>query len=283
MAKQEDIQTNIGSSIFWILISLIVFSGMIFLSVWAYQNNSVQGAMLALMFSMMNIFAIIFTRFMIFNIGTWSQNAFSFTLGFLIWASVGAFTDIIKSGFSVISTPTNQFFSTVAGEMPQLLSYLMTVYVIPFSEEMFWILGLPVALFTILDIIGKTWKPAKNPFFQMGVIILISGISFAGFHIGKLVWAFLISAFTFRAVLLTIVWAEMRYNVLKGLSIVASFGFGAHVANNMFEWGFRQGLTLLITNFWTIGWIIFVLFGVIFLSAIIYAIEKVAGIGEKSA
>lgn len=280
MAKQKKMDFNIGSSIFWILISLIVFSGMIFLSVWAYQNNSVQGAMLALMFSIMNIFAIIFTRFKIFNIGTWSENSLSFTLGFTIWGLVGA---IRGNLLSVITTPTNQFFSTVAGEMPQLLDYLMTVFVIPFSEEMFWILGLPVALFTIMDVIAKKWSPAKNPFFQMAIIILVSGISFATFHIGKLVWAFLISAFTFRAVLLTVVWSDMRYDVIKGLAIVASFGFGAHVANNMFEWGFRQGLTLLITNFWTIGWIIFVLFGVIFLSGIIYAVEKIAGLGEINA
>jgi len=262
---------NIGTSIFWILILTIAFSGMTYLSIWSYHNNSVQGIILAVMFVTMIIFGIIFSKFEIFSLGTWKENSTSFTIGFLIWGAIGAF----QSLKSVLATQPNQLFSTVSGDMPQLLNYLMTVYVIPISEELFWVVALPYVVFSILDQIGKTWKLASNFVFQMVILVIIGGASFGAFHIAKLNWAFLISAFIFRGVMLIVPWSDMKANVFKHTKLIVSFALGAHIGNNMMAYGFAEGFTLLTTNFFTVGWIVILLFIVIFLSALNNLIEVV--------
>jgi len=260
---------NIGTSIFWILIMMIALSGMVFLCFWAYQNNSVQASILGFMFTFMIFTGIIYSKFEIFSIGTWKENSSSFTLGFLVWSGIGFFTSLK----SVLSTPPNQLFSTVSGEMPQLLNYLMTVYVIPISEELFWVVALPYVVFSILDQLGKTWKLASNFIFQLVILVIIAGVSFATFHIAKLNWGFLISAFIFRGIMIAVPWADMKIDAFKNTKLIISFALGAHIANNMFAYGFSEGATLLLTNFFTVGWIVIVLFAVIFLTALNNLIE----------
>lgn len=261
----------IGTSVFWILILMIAFSGMTYLSIWSYHNNSVQGIILAVMFTIMIITGILFSKFKIFDLGTWQENSTSFTIGFILWSGIGFFTSLK----SILSTPTNQLFSTVAGEMPQLLNYLMTVYVIPISEELFWIVALPYVIFTILDQIGKTWKIASNFIFQMIILVIIGGVSFGAFHIAKLNWAFLFSAFIFRGIMLIIPWIDMKADVFKNIKLFVSFALGAHIANNMFAYGISEGFSLLMSNFFTVGWIIMILFIAIFLTALNNLIEVI--------
>lgn len=263
---EEKFNFNIGGSAFWVLIILISILGLSFLGIWSYQNNSVKGAIISFIFFAMIVTGIVLSKFEIFNLGTWGENSLSFTIGFLIWLFIGIFFGTQ----SILSVSENALFAAIAGELPQLTEFLMNAFVIPISEELFWMVAIPFSIITIMNITAKnkTLSFFENSWFQIFVIVLVSGITFAAFHVGKLFVAFLIAAFLFRASMVVLVYGDMKLDILKPIRLIVSFALGAHIGNNLINYGLRKSWILLTTNFWAIGWIVFALFFIIFLSAI---------------
>lgn len=265
---KEKSDYNIGDSVFWILIVLMVLSGMSYLGIWSYHNNSIQGALLSSMFFAMIISGIVLSRFQIFDMGTWGENTFSFMLGFGLWMLIGSFFGTQ----SVLSVSQNQLYSTIAGELPELLNFVMNVIVIPISEEIFWMIALPFGLFSIMHTIGKKVDWINNAWFQIFVVCIVGGITFGIFHVSNFFLPFLISAFIFRSTLVILVWGDKMTDWIKPVKLIVAFAVGGHIANNMFAYGLQRSWFIITNYFASIGWMILTLFLVIFISAINYFI-----------
>lgn len=272
-AKKEN-EFSIGSSAFWVLISLICISGMTYLAVESYNNNSIQGGLLAFLFFSMVVSAILFSRFKIFDMGTWGQNTFSFTLGFLLWTINGA----IFGTQSIISVSENQLFSSLTfssagatSQIPELLNFIMTVFVIPISEEMFWMIAIPFGIITVMSAFGNKYEIFNNKILQIFAMIVIGGFTFVVFHTQNIFWSFIIASFVFRSVMIVFVWGDQLTNWITPIDLLVPFAVGGHIANNMFAYGLEQSWLMITSNF-QIGIFIILLMLLLFLSGINYMI-----------
>lgn len=266
--KDEHNNFKIGDSAFWVFVILINLIGMTYLSIWSYHNDSLQGALLSFLFFAMIVSSILLSRFKVFDMGTWGENSFSFTAGMFIWMGFAYFFGQGRG----LSVAENQLYATIAGDLPEVLNFVMNVIVVPISEELFWMVGLPFGILTIMFIFGKNYPILNNPWVQIFVISVVGGITFAVFHVANLILPFLISAFIFRSALTVFVWGDKLTNFIKPAKIIVSFAVGAHIGNNMMAYGIGNSIMRIQENFMTIGWLVAVFFGVIFLSAINYFI-----------
>lgn len=267
---------SIGGSVFWIVLLLIAIMSLSLLGFWGYQNQNIRVITIAMMYAVMILFAIAFAYKQIFDLGSWVGNSVSFSLGFLIW--IGAGTLFGKQSFLTLST--NHLVQGIVGVLPQFIENILQVILVPIAEELFWMFGLSFGLFTILNIMGKKNKIFKNSFLQLSIIAVIGGLTFAIFHIGS--WAltsFLIGAFIFRAVMIVFVYGEQKYDWVRKITFLPSFAIGSHIANNLIQTGIGNFFVVINSNFFPFGLIIYLFFGIIFISAIIGMVEW---FGKKS-
>ena len=154
MTNVADKEIKIGGSIFWILFSLLSLVWLSYLAIWSYQNNSIKGVVISMIFFAMIISGIVLSRFEIFDLGTWKENAISFSAGFGLWA-------FINSSFgtqSILSVSQNYLFASISGELPQFIDVLMNGIVVPVAEEFFWMFAIPYAVISILNILEKRYS-----------------------------------------------------------------------------------------------------------------------------
>lgn len=262
MANDAPVTT---ASIFWVVAYLISLGGLIWIAIWSFFNNSLPGLVVAVIFFMMLVSSFVLSKKTLFQSGTWKQNATSFTLGFIIWSFIGGAKQ------SVLSVAQNNLFSTVSSQLPQLLEFIMNTFVIPIAEESLWIIAIPDVLHFVMDQIGTAssrFSFFKNKIVQLIAITIVGASTFALFHIGNLGFiAFLIAAMIFRSVMIFFVVGDSTLNSIPVITIVPAFAVGAHIGNNLAQYGFAKGVGLLAQNI-GIGWLIFGLFIIIFLSAI---------------
>lgn len=272
MGKDKTFE-QLGGSAFWILIILISLMGLSFLGIWAFHANSIKGVAISAIFFGMIVSGILLSKFEIFNSGTWSQNCLSFTLGYLIYLPIGA----LQSSKSVLSITQNALFATIASELPQFLEFVVNTFIIPIAEEVFWMVGIPFSIMSIMNIAGMKYPIFKNFWVQFIVITVVSGVTFAAFHVGKLLFGFLIAAFVFRGIMIFAAIGDQKKDLIPFVTLVPAFAVGAHVGNNWGDYGFSKGLSLIFQNL-DLGWFIIMLLVIIFLSAInqiIIAILKI--------
>lgn len=252
MVELTNKEISIGSSIFWILLALILVVGLTFLSIWSFHNDSIKGIVIAFIFFAMAVSGILFSKFEIFNMGTWSENCISFVAGFGIWS---IFSGILGTQ-SILSVSKNYLFATISGELPQVIDVTMNAFIVPIAEEMFWMFAIPYALISIMNQIGKKYDWANNSIIQILVVAVMASLSFAMFHVGKeALTVFLISAIIFRSIMIFIVFGESKFDYLQKFNLVASFSVGAHIANNLLQGGFKIAMTVIQTEpiiYWTI-------------------------------
>jgi len=252
------------ASIFWVGAYAISLVGLIWIAIWSFFNNSVTGAIIAFIFFMMLISSAVLSRRTLFQTGTWKQNATSFTLGFLIWVFIGSQPQ------SILSVAENNLFSTISSQLPQLLEFIMNSFVIPIAEEALWIIALPDVLHFLMNQIStnKQLSFFKNKFLQLFVIAGIGAFTFAYFHVGNIGFlSFIIAAMLFRTIMIFFVVGDQSFNAIPFVTVVPAFAVGAHIGNNWAQFGFMKGVNILIQNF-QIGWLIFGILIIIFLSAI---------------
>lgn len=277
MAKTQGNNISIGSSTFYLILTLSSAGFLLWLWIWSYFNNSVKGTVIGGIFSVMIILGLIFSRFEPFRNGTWSSNSLSFVLGFSLWAFLlGGNTK------SILSIGQNSLFANIATELPQNLEFVMNTFVIPIAEELFWLFAIAFTIKIIMDALGKNKSTslASNKWLQLSVVALITGVSFALFHIGNLsLFTFLISAFVFRAVMIYTAWGDSMFDTIPGLKLLPSFAIGAHIGNNLADFGVSNGINLLTANL-SIGIFIFVFFILVYLGAIDQIVMLFRGKGK---
>ena len=207
----------------------------------------------------------------VFDYASWGDNALSFTLGFWLFFLLGSIFSS-QSTISSVSTvvPQNYLMATLSSKLPIFVELVLNNFIIPIAEEMFWMIGLPFALFSVMDNLGK-WEKIeffKNRVFQIIVVILVCSISFAYFHIGKLLLGFIISSIIFRTILIGLVYGDMKFDIIKGVNLVAGFGVGSHMANNILDRGVANTWTVISQNSIVVTIIIVGFLGLIFITAI---------------
>jgi len=254
---------TLGTSAFWILFLLITLGGLSYLGVWSIFNNSVQGIAISFIFFAMIVFGILFSKFEIFDSGTWSQNALSFTIGFWLWAILAGGTTK-----SVLALTQNDLFASISSQLPQFLEFVMNAFVIPVAEEMFWIIGIPYALIALFDLLGKKYDLFSNKWLQLLLIIIIGGVTFASFHVGKSFLLFLLSAFLFRTIMIVGVIGDSTLDVIPFISLLPAFAVGSHIGNNFSSYGLVNGTSLLFGGNIFIALIISGIFVALFYSGI---------------
>lgn len=231
---------------------------------WSFHNESIRGAVIASLFIGMILTGIVFALFNYgtksFDFGDWGENSLSFALGFILWLFIAA------SPQNILSITQNSLFSSISTELPRFTEFILGSLVIPIAEEIFWMIGIPFAIIGTMNIIGKKYKIASNVWLQLLIITIITGVTFAIFHVGKYLILFLIAAFIFRTIMVWTVIADQEINWLKPLKLVPSFTVGAHIANNWSAFGLLNGFQILIEN-GIVGWLIIGFLVLIFISA----------------
>lgn len=239
---------NLGGSIFWIILVVFSILGLSYLGIWSYQEQSIPGVALSVIFFGMIATGILLSKGEVFDLSDFKTNSLSFNIGLLAWLG------ITNSNLSVLSVTENRLFSQIAGELPEFQEFLMNAIIIPISEELLWMIALPFVTFSILNTMGKSLPVFKNTFLQLTIITILTGLTFSFFHVGKTFLVFLAVAFVFRMVLIFASYGDIEWNWLPGLALVPSFAVGSHIGNNWGVSGFWEGLNILTQNY--VGWLV---------------------------
>lgn len=261
---------SIGSSSFWIMMILVSLGGLIYLMIQAYHQESIRLAIVSLIFFAIIISGVILSGLKVFDLGGWRKNSLSFSLGFIFWGIIGTY--IKSKGMSVL--PLNQLFATASSQLPIYTQFVLNTFIIPISEEMFWMIGLPFALISVMRSIGDRYEFFENAFVQLAVVVIISSVSFAIFHVGKITWAFLVASMIFRTIMIITVYGDYYFDWIKIAPIVVSFSFGSHVVNNWLVVGWASSFLILQTNLLVSGFI-FLYLAIILISGIEYVSKKI--------
>lgn len=265
----ENITSIDGGSFFQIIMVGGSLIGLSFLSVWGFQNNSLQAIALSVVFAIMFLISFIFSGGLLLKAGSWGANTTSFTLFYTMWLFLG------KTPNSVLSLTENQLFSSVASSLPRFFEHAMTVYVIPIAEESMWLYGIPGILFVGMDFLGERISVFKNVIVQMSIVSLVGGVTFALFHVGRVGQVlFFVSAILFRVIITGLSYMDMQYDIIPKVSVVVAAGYGAHIGNNTgATGGFLNAMGLLFQNP-QVGIFIFVILVVFWLSAINWLVVR---------
>jgi len=267
MAQQKEF--NLGGSIFWIIIIFLALGAMLYLGIWSFHNNSVKGLAIASIFSVMIMFGLIFSKFEIFNSGGWGDNCLAFMLGLIVWnilQIIIGFSAGLQSTFSLTQTA---LLSTISSDLPQLLELLLNGILVPVAEELVWIVGIPftvIAVATQAATLDKRLRWLDDKFVQLMLIAVISVPTFALFHVGKLVFGFLIGAMVFRTITILSVFGDKFFDTIKFVAVLPAAALGMHIGSNLYTYGYGKATSLLAANFGSVGWIVFALFIAIALS-----------------
>ncbi|MEA3430334.1 MAG: hypothetical protein U9R08_03600 [Nanoarchaeota archaeon] len=262
---------GIGGIAFITSLFVIALAVFIWVGIWGHENNSIRAGFYLLIFGTMLLSApiliilgeTIFKQNVIRYMGGWSDACLSFVIGLVAWGGMVFFTGGYEK--SVFAISQNQLATSVSGQMPKMLEFGSTSFLIPIAEEFFWMFTIPIVVKLLLDLLGKKFKIFTNIWLQIAIIATIAGTTFAIFHIGKLAFtAFIIAAIIFRALMIVIVKGDQWANMIKYVAITTTFSFGAHVGNNLAVYGVGEAYRVITQNFFQIGWIITLILLVIF-------------------
>lgn len=258
----KSVVENTGGVIFWLSILLLSLGGALYLAIWAFFAENSPVSIISQIFLIMMligivsvILAVMFKGIDFISSGTFSENALSFTLGFIIWSSIVSFAG--GSQNSILSVGQNNLFASIASQLPQSIEFLFNTFIIPVAEESFWIIAIPFVVILIMDYIGNSFSIAKNPVIQIITVAVIGGLTFAVFHVGKLFLAFIIAAIIFRSLIVVGVYGDLKLDIIPGIKLLPAFAVGAHIGNNWADYGLLNGIGMLNANFFTYGWIIY--------------------------
>jgi hypothetical protein len=266
MANKSSDGIGIGNSLFWLLFIAINFFSFVYIGLWAFNSENSKVAIMSFIFFMMSIIGIVLSKFEIFDKGTWTENAFMFTVGFIPYVLIAGATK------SVLSVTQNTLFASVVNVMPQKIQFVAENFLIPISEELLWMVGMPYIIITILKLASKnkTFKFLGDKTVQLAIVVLICGVTFAEFHVGRSSVAFWISAFLFRSVTIGLVYADILLNIFPKAKLVRALGLGGHMGNNIGNYlkttGFGQFNAVVLSFPFYIYMLLYGIFIAIFLT-----------------
>ncbi len=258
--------TEKSGYVFWSIWLLIAVSSLFYLGIWGQQEDNGSAIALVTIFSIAILFSTIVAVFTIkynkeyLNLGmNFVDSCKWFSIGFILWflfigsikkMSGGSFFYSIFSSFRL---PQNTMYSTVSSKLPLSGEVFMQGVLIPFAEELFWLISLPIMIVLIHKSLATYMPILKNKIVMMLSIIIISSGTFAYFHVGQHgSLAFNISAIIFRSLLLVLFWGETTFDWFEKVSILPAVGLGIHMSNNITVMGlmnFVIGMTKSVPGY----------------------------------
>jgi hypothetical protein len=271
MAFANSSQSNesLGGTIFWIVMIAVAIASLLYLGIWAYFEDSIKGGIIFnIFFSMITggiilaisafIILVVLGKTTFYAFGTWTQNCISFTIGFLLYTILGSIAG--ASSKSILAISQNRLFATIASDLPQELEFVMNSFLIPIAEEIFWMIGIPMLAMAICRLIAKSNQSLAildDKYAKVGIAATISAVTFAAFHVGQYGnSSFAVGAFIFRFIMVVVVYADVVGEFWQRFTLAMSFSLGAHIGNNITDFGIANAWFQITSNFWPIGFII---------------------------
>lgn len=165
-------------------------------------------------------------------------------LGFVLWYGVASFqagaVHSVVADVPVLSTleatvaelpamPQSMLMSSATAEIDPAYARFANVISASYTEEAFFIGGLPLALLLLLAGMG-----IKNRGVKYAIVLVLTSALFASFHVGEATFsAFWIAAFSFAMLVRGLSLFDFAADIVGGIAVLASFAIGAHVANNV--------------------------------------------------
>jgi len=288
MADTDFQSTGKTGSVFLLVLIFYGFISFLYLAIKSIVvDNSVLGSIIAVTFMIMMLVSLIFTGKQIMGE---EKDLVTSTLGFF----GGLVLIFIIAWFSKLMLLLNKqsLMSLISSQLTASEDFRLNVISVPVAEELLWLITIPMFVVLLLNA-ASNWKKLgwmENKWVQLVVVILVSGSSFALFHVGqingslldKVTLTFLVSAFIFRAILLILV-SEPGEKAIKWLDVTTMAAIGAHIGNNWATYvfgtptstgiGFFGTIMLLTQDFWGI---LFLIILAIFGSVAIYNLWDMA-------
>jgi hypothetical protein len=199
--------------------------------------------------------SVIFTKFGLLTLEKdLLQSAESWFLGMLAGVLLSVAGEF--SVLSVFSLSQSRLMSSLAGQLPTQWDWFLNNIVNPINEEAFWGAGLPAFVTGIMTAMAAShpvFRPLRSPWVQTGVLLVVLPVSFALFHVGKLVFAFITAALAFRALLTVLLYGDRSFNLVPYVVVFPSFLVGVHMGNNVGSAGLVKSWSI-ITGY-PIGWV----------------------------
>jgi len=236
-----------GTSPYWLLLTIISVIGLPYLAISGISFEYAMVFVILFAFTMIVELSTIVKMWGDVNIRDYTADSMEASaFGYLVGAGLFFLLGSI-AGFSI--GPTN-LFTVASGTMPDFWYWFLNVFMAGFIEEAFWLLTIPITLWMVMSAFEKHAKILKNSYLKLSIIILISSVSFALFHVsqgGNI--PFIISAIIFRSIFVFLYWGDMKINIIPLTAIPASFMVGAHQMNNWLAiTGFSGGMSLMFNN-----------------------------------
>lgn len=285
MAKKNE-QTIVGDitsgGAYNIILLAITFGFLSWLAIWGYNNQNLPAIGNTVIFTGMLFFAIIsvvISKSNLLTKGSFSNNSVVFYIGFIVWAIILFFTGGGTGAKSVLSVSENSIFASVSNALPQFLNFSLSTFIIPIAEEFFWMIGITAITLVLVKTLSRQFKIFKTVGAKLVVLWIIGGVTFAFFHTNNIEnIAFLISAFVFRGIFATALLLDEEYDLIPFVQWGFSGVVGAHIANNWINYGFLDGLSLLLNNLFPSG---IILLGILIMS-IVGSLQFIGKLGSDS-
>lgn len=262
-------------SVTWGLSILLVVIGMLYLGFHGFFARSVAEFFVFTITVMMILVSIVLTQFDLFFLEkNFFESAQSWFVGFVTWFMIGLFGSsdqsltetsvdqasqviaqnpqgILESTIGLITVRESVLYSSIAGQIPSDWNIFLNNVVNPITEEAFFAVALPVFFLGIMKK-ASGLHPALRflglPAVQMVVLLATIPPLFAVFHVGKMVYAFLIAAIIFRTILTVMLWGDMKLNVIPYIVVLPMFLVGSHMGNNFGHTGIQKTVSFLFTT-----------------------------------
>ena len=252
----------------YILFYLFVFISLSYMMLCGVPQSNLGLIIVPMIFGFLFLFGLAVSRTYFTKISTTESfytSTKSFTAGFFIWFVLVNLRHI-SSFFDVFRFPTQATLATIQEQIPPFWGFVNTVFMAPIVEELFWGIAIPIALFNIMDSLSDTITLFKNMIVQFVVVLAVAGYTFAVFHTSTTQIGFFIAAVIFRSVMVFLLHADRKFDIIPGFIVTFAFIIGAHMANNLAVYGLTNAYSILISSVY--GWITMVFFALIFATGI---------------
>ncbi len=257
-----------GGALFLLLCVFMALVPLLWLSIFGFQTQNLQAIVVSTIFFSFLILPFVFDffKFTMPSSETYGSAAFSFTVGGILavalnWQSAlaGFGGGGAEGGMSIFSVPINYLLSSISGQLPQFWNYFVNIFGAAVSEEMLFLITLPIVIFLTLDYAGRSVEILKNKYLQIVIAGAIASVLFAGFHVGNLaLTGFIVSSIIFRSFLIGMVWGDSKAEIIPYLAIVPSFAIGFHLMNNFCFFSLINVFQSFITEPFGIAALIFI-------------------------
>jgi len=177
--------------------------------------------------------------------------------GMVVWT--GFLTVQDKMLNMSLTFPVQTIFSTIVGQIPPFYNFMMVNIWSPVIEELAFGIAIPVAVFMLFRSMSRSFPLLGNTVVQIVAAIFVSMTTFAYFHTSATMAAFFVAAMMFRTIMIVMFHGDRLFDIIPKLSVSFAFIVGAHIANNMYVFGFGNAYSLLISE--PYGWVALAIFG----------------------